>query len=502
VAATRALLGFLFVASGLAGTACVPAASHAQAAPSAPPSSTQAAPQPPSCTYCKAALLTVDALRAKLPRDWTLEFERDAVFRGDMLVVQAGRANAQTILFLHGLGQIAFTDWVDVMKQLARRYHVIAVDLPGYGYSASPLGKYSPKNYARVVQDVLARHAKGPAIVVGHSMGGAVALRLASDYPASVRRLVLVDVAGILHRTSFVKHSATDPLPIENLPEVMKDPVARAKDFGRAAVERIFGLPNDPTRVLRQSELAWEVILRNRTNVNAALALVDEDFSTAIYTLRQPVQLIWGEADTIAPLRTGQVLARRLPNAELRTLPGIGHTPMDAAPDQFLALLNEALTRDPAPRAPWSPPPVETTDLKCSGQVDRQYGGHYRDVVIENCTAVRLVDLTAEHLVIRDSIVQLVNVQARSADVALDAINSEVVVTASDLSGEVAVRADNSRLDFAGVSLLALDSAVEARRRSRVIASVSEIHSPAFNGYWHDSVELENARLAPERSVP
>jgi hypothetical protein len=352
------------------------------------------------------------------------------------------------------------------------------------------------------VQDVLARHAKGPAIVVGHSMGGAVALRLASDYPASVRRLVLVDVAGILHRTSFVKHSATDPLPIENLPEVMKDPVARVKDFGRAAVERIFGLPNDPTRMLRQSELAWEVILRNRTNLNAALALVDEDFSTAIYTLRQPVQLIWGEADTIAPLRTGQVLARRLPNAQLRTLPGIGHTPMDAAPDQFLALLNEALTRDPAPRAPWSPPPVETTDLKCSGQVDRQYGGHYRDVLIENCTAVRLVDLTAEHLVIRDSIVQLVNVQARSADVALDAINSEVVVTASDLSGEIAVRADNSRLDFAGVSLLALDSAVEARRRSRVIASVSEIHSPAFNGYWHDSVELENARLAPERSVP
>lgn len=502
MAATRALLGLLFVASGLAGTAGFPAASRAQAAPSAPPSSTQAAPKPPSCIYCKEALLTVDALRAKLPRDWTLEFERDAVFRGDMLVVQAGRANAQTILFLHGLGQIAFTDWVDVMKQLARRYHVVAVDLPGYGYSASPLGKYSPKNYARVVQDVLARHAKGPAIVVGHSMGGAVALRLASDYPASVRRLVLVDVAGILHRTSFVKHSATDPLPIENLPEVMKDPVARVKDFGRAAVERIFGLPNDPTRMLRQSELAWEVILRNRTNLNAALALVDEDFSTAIYTLRQPVQLIWGEADTIAPLRTGQVLARRLPNAQLRTLPGIGHTPMDAAPDQFLALLNEALTRDPAPRAPWSPPPVETTDLKCSGQVDRQYGGHYRDVLIENCTAVRLVDLTAEHLVIRDSIVQLVNVQARSADVALDAINSEVVVTASDLSGEVAVRADNSRLDFAGVSLLALDSAVEARRRSRVIASVSEIHSPAFNGYWHDSVELENARLAPERSVP
>jgi hypothetical protein len=243
------------------------------------------------------------------------------------------------------------------------------------------------------------------------------------------------------------------------------------------------------------------VILRNRTNVNAALALVDEDFSTAIYTLRQPVQLIWGEADTIAPLRTGRVLAKRLPNAQLRTLPGIGHTPMDAAPEQFLALLNEALATDPAPRPVRAESPAETNDLRCSGVVDRKYSGHYREVVIENCTAVRLVDLTAERIVVRDSIVQLTNAQVRGGDVALDAINSEVIITASDLSGEIAVRADNSRIDFAGVALLALETAVEVKRRSRVIASVSEIHSPAFNGYWHDATELENARFAPERAA-
>lgn len=486
--------------SAFAQTAPSTPPSAARAAPATTPSATQAVPKPPSCKYCKEALLTVDALRAQLPRDWTLEFERDAAFRGDMLVIQAGRTHAQTILFVHGLGAAAFTDWIDTMKALARRYHVLAVDLPGYGYSASPLGKYSPKNYARVLQDVLTRHAKGPAIVVGHSMGGAVALRLASDFPASVTKLVLVDTAGILHRTSFVKHTATDPLPIDNMPDVIKDPVTRVKDFGRAAVERLFGQPNDPTRVLRHSELAWEVILRNRTNVNAALALVDEDFSTAIYTLRQPVQLIWGEADTIAPLRTGRVLARRLPSAQLRTLPGIGHTPMDAAPDQFLALLNEALANDPAPLPARPAAPPETNDLKCSGAVDRQYAGHYREVVIENCTAVRLVDLSAERIVIRDSIVQLTNVQVRSGDVALDATNSEVIVTASDLSGEVAVRADNSRIDFAGVSLLALEAAVDVKRRSRVIASVSEIHSPGYNGYWHDAAELENARLAPGRT--
>jgi pimeloyl-ACP methyl ester carboxylesterase len=470
--------------------------------PSATSPATPVPPKPPACTHCKEALLTVEALRKNLPADWTIALESDPVFRGEILVVQAGRAEAPPLLLVHGLGQPAFTDWLPVIPQLARRYRVIAVDLPGYGYSTSPIGKYSPKNYARVLQQVLARHVKGPAIVVGHSMGGAVALRLASDFPSTTSKLILVDAAGILHRTAFVKHTATDSVPLENLPGPLKEPVARIKDFGRAAVERVFGLPNDPTRVLRQSELAWELILRNRTNMNAALALVDEDFSAAIHTLRQPTQIIWGEADAIAPVRTAQVLVRRVPNAQLKTMAGVGHTPMETAPDQFLSLLSSALAADPAPQQPRSKPPPDTNDLKCAGQVDRQYSGHYREIVIENCSAVRLTDLTAEKVVIRDSIVQMLNVQVRGSDVAIDATNSEVVITASDLSGEVGVRVDASRLDLAGVSLLALGAPVEVKRRSRVIASVSEVHSPEYNGYWHDSIEVEATRYFPERVRP
>jgi pimeloyl-ACP methyl ester carboxylesterase len=477
----------------------------AQQPPSATaPNPPASPPQPPPCSHCKAALQTVDALRAKLPSAWAVALEPEPVFRGEMLVVQAGRANAQTLLLVHGLGQNGFTDWLPVLPQLARTYHVVAVDLPGYGYSSSPPGKYSPRNYARVLEGVLARHAKGPAIVVGHSMGGAVALRLAADHPATTRKLVLVDVAGVLHRTAFVKHSATDPFPTDGLPEVLRDPVTRLKDLGRAAVEHLFGLPNDPTRVLRQSDLAWELALRNRTNVNAALALVDEDFSSAIHTLRQPTHIIWGEADTITPMRTAQVLARRVPSAQLRTMAGVGHAPMETAPDHFLALLHEALASDPPAAPARAKPPREAgdLDLACTGRVDRQFGGYYRNITLKGCNGVRLADLSAERVVIRDSIVQMQNVQIRGAEVALDVSNSEILVTASDVSGEIAIRADASRLDLAGVALLALDTAVEVKRRSRLIASVSEIRSPEYNGYWHDSVELEETRLNPARARP
>ena len=493
--ATRRLRNLL-VATCLLAT--WPLTGLGQAAPAEP-----GPPKPPPCVYCKEALLTVDALRAKLPRDWTAELESDPVFRGEILVVQAGRKDAPTVLFIHGLGQAAFTDWIPTMMQVARRFHVVAVDLPGYGYSSSPLGKYSPTNYARVLKEVLARHASGPAIVVGHSMGGAVALRLASDYPATTSRLVLADVAGILQRTAFVKYTATGRMAIEDVPDVLKEPVARIKDFGRAAVERVFGLPGDPTRLLRASDLAWELVLRNRTNVNAALALIDEDFSAALRTLRQPTQLIWGDADAIAPLRTAQVLAELIPRVQLKTLAGVGHMPMEDAPAQFQSLLDTALVTDPvAPPPRPGPPPDSTVDLDCNGQVGRQYSGDYHEVVIEHCTGVRLVDLTAEKITVRDSIVQMVNVHVRGRDVGLDAVNSEVVVTASDVSGEIAVRADASRLDFAAVSLLALDTAIDVKRRSRLIASVSDIHSPQYNGYWHDSLELEDARLAATQIRP
>ncbi|HEU0200755.1 MAG TPA: alpha/beta hydrolase [Burkholderiaceae bacterium] len=461
--------------------------------PSAPP----AEPPPPDCSHCKAKLKTIDTLRAQLPPDWSLAVVNEPVFNADVLVMQAGRMNAQTVLLVHGLGQNGFTDWLKVIPRLAQSHHVIAVDLPGFGYSSAPPGKYSPKNYARLLQWLLAAHGKGPAIVIGHSMGGAVSLRLASDHPAHVSRLVLVDAAGILHRMAFVKHTATVPVNVDKVHPLLKEPAARAKDYGNAVVERLFGLATDPVRVLGQSELAWGFLLRDRANVNAGLALVEEDFSAAVHTLRQPTHVIWGEDDPVAPLRTGQLLAARLPRATLHTLPATGHVPMDTATDSFLALLSFALDSDPAPAEPPAAAAAPARDLRCSGLVDREYRGHYREIVIDRCTAIRLRDVSAQRIVIRDSSVVMHNVAVAGDEVALDVTNSEVVGTAGDLRAAVAIRADASRLDLAGYKIAATSAVAEVKRRSRVIASISEVRSPAYTGYWHDTHDVEATTLAP-----
>ena len=368
-----------------------------------PAAAALAQPQEPDCTHCKARLQSVDGLRQRLPAGWQVQMDAEPVLGGEMLTVRAGPADAPPLLLVHGLGQNGFTDWMPVLPTLARQWRVLAVDLPGFGYSSSPDAKLSPTNYARVLKASLDRHLPGPVTVVGHSMGGAVALRLAALEPARVSRLVLVDVAGILHRTAFTKHSASLQLPAESMPEPLKEPVARLRDLGNVLIERLFGLSVDPTEVLRANDWLWGRVLRDRNNVNAALALVDENFSAAVNTLQQPVRLIWGEADNIAPLRTGELLARRLPRAQLETLRGVGHVPMAQATSEFMVLLDRALRQPPAPR---SEPPLladAPPDLLLRGEVDRRYSGRYREVRIERCSALKLTDVVADRIIVRDS---------------------------------------------------------------------------------------------------
>ncbi|ODU08034.1 MAG: hypothetical protein ABS84_15115 [Rubrivivax sp. SCN 71-131] len=459
----------------------------------------RAAPAPAAeraCALCRDRLQTVPALRAQLPGSWRLQLEREPVLGGEMLVVEAGAPQAPPLLLVHGLGQNGFTDWVPVMQTLARRWRVIAIDLPGFGYSSAPQAKLAPTPYARVLERLLARLRIAALPVVGHSMGGAVALRLAADFPGCVTRLVLVDVAGILHRTAFGKHATIGQLPSEGWPQVLQEQTARLRDLGHIIVERVFGLP-DPTAVLRANEWLWPLLLRDRSSVNAALALMEEDFGSALYTLRVPAQVIWGDADKVAPLRTGELLARRLPQAQLHVLRGVGHTPMLQATAEFGALLQRVLHELPNP--PAAPPPAEAPlqDLQCTGEVGRRLSGRCRTLRVERCTALQIVDLVAERIELRDSIVEMTGVQVRGGDPALEIVNSELVATACDFEGRQAIRSDAARLDLAGCRLEAQAFAVQALRRSRLVASVCQLRDAMYSGGWHDDRELQSALLDP-----
>src|ERR687885_1619742 len=117
-----------------------------------------------------------------------------------LFYVLAGPAGAvPPLVFLHGLGGSGST-WQTVLADLAVRHRVCALDLPGHGASDKPApatADYSVAGLARAVAQALDLLGLAPAVLVGHSLGGAVAMQVALDRPAAVSRLVLVDSAGL-----------------------------------------------------------------------------------------------------------------------------------------------------------------------------------------------------------------------------------------------------------------------------------------------------------------
>jgi pimeloyl-ACP methyl ester carboxylesterase len=163
--------------------------------------------------FAVALLLTVlllPAMAQGLSADWikvpgaTAVLVKEPVFGGRIAVYRAGPADAtQAVVLLHGLGKAAARDWENLIPPLVQRYAVYAVDLPGFGASDKGNHHYSPDNMARVLDAALAPLVGRPFVLIGHSMGGAVAIAYAATYPQRVDRLVLVDVAGVLPRSLF-----------------------------------------------------------------------------------------------------------------------------------------------------------------------------------------------------------------------------------------------------------------------------------------------------------
>ena len=131
-----------------------------------------------------ALLAFAAAAQASPPVDWlatpnaVAEYVEDPVFGGRVALYRAGPRSAETVVLVHGLGKMAARDWSTLVPALAERYQVLAIDLPGFGYSDKGNHHYSPDNFARVLDAAVRRHAPRPFALIGHSMGGAVALEI------------------------------------------------------------------------------------------------------------------------------------------------------------------------------------------------------------------------------------------------------------------------------------------------------------------------------------
>jgi pimeloyl-ACP methyl ester carboxylesterase len=418
----------------------------------------------------------------------------EPVFGGQMVVYEAGRGNAREIMLVHGIGPEAARDFRDHIAWLKKSFHVVAMDLPGFGQSDKANVLYSPGNYARVLKHVAGRFLHGPFVLVGHSMGAVVCLRYAATYPDDVQQLVVIDAAGVLHSSSttsqFLAHFGMEFVP------PAADSGEWLTNLARKLLAPLQRLHLDPQIILSSAQLRQRLLGGEPTKI-AGLAVASEDLRRELPEIRAETLIVWGAQDTLAPLRTGKVLALKLPRARLAVIEGAGHELMLEAPERFRAVLEPFLERGlpPAP-AVVAAPLAKRGQGNCRNERNRVFEGEYGRLILDGCRNVQIRNARVRELHVLDSTVTIDDSDIVGGETALSAYGSTIVMTGGRIQGKVAIAASASRLDLAAVVVEGREAAVTATETSYVVFSLCRVRSPRTRGDVHDFYAVtENSPL-------
>jgi pimeloyl-ACP methyl ester carboxylesterase len=246
------------------------------------------------------------------------------------------------VLLIHGLGGAAL-NWTELAPLLARRRTVVVPDLPGHGQS-------QPLEHIRDL-DALADHVAAvsetegalPAAVVGNSMGGLVALRLAIRRPDAVHALVLAAAAGIVSATrrAEVALAFTNAVKPGKRVAGLRHIAARRPAVARAIFS--YWGADDPASLSPAAVLGFLEGPAHATEIaSAARALVRDDPRELLADVRCPALVVWGARDRLVPLDDGFEYARRL-RAPLRTIAGAGHLLVGERPEECAEIIETFL---------------------------------------------------------------------------------------------------------------------------------------------------------------
>lgn len=258
--------------------------------------------------------------------------------------IEAGQGPA--IVLIHGLAASMFS-WRHTIMPLAQAgYRVIAYDNRGFGFSDKPPRGYSNRDYVALLLSLLDSLSIDQAILVGHSMGGAIAAEAALARPDRVRALVLVDAAGLGVRWPFMLRVARWPI-VSALFERFR---------GRGATARILrALYADPSRVTEQdidqyyAPVVEPGFARGLRGVLEAYRF--DALRGRLDSIEAPTLVMWGSQDRVIPATVGRDMVAQLQVGALVQFSNAGHALPEELPAEFnrtlLAFLQEGLPRPP-----------------------------------------------------------------------------------------------------------------------------------------------------------
>jgi pimeloyl-ACP methyl ester carboxylesterase len=219
------------------------------------------------------------------------------------------------VVLIHGMLNSS-SHWQSVALELARDHTVIAPDLIGHGDSAAPRGDYSLGAHAASIRDLIAAIGIERATIVGHSLGGGVAMQFFYQFPQRVERLVLISSGGLGREVSPMLRTAALP-GVSALLSLTIQPRLLAALAGAGRRMRVHG---------------------QRVSATDRLYLLET----------MPTMIVWGERDNTIPLAHGRRAHEAIPHSYFRTLAGVAHFPHLEDPQALALLLREFIAETSA----------------------------------------------------------------------------------------------------------------------------------------------------------
>jgi pimeloyl-ACP methyl ester carboxylesterase len=256
---------------------------------------------------------------------------------------EAGPTDAPVVVLLHGIAGSSHT-WDPVVPLLVPEVRVVAPDLLGHGASAKPRGDYSLGAFASGVRDLLDLIDIEHVTVVGHSLGGGVAMQFAYQFPERCQRLVLVSSGGLGREVTPLLRAATLPGAEFVVPWLgrlaRKVPLEPLLPPGAAEVSRGFAS-------LAETDAGRAFVHTARSVIDITGQRIDA--SDRLYLAQtMPTMLIWGDKDRFIPSKHGERAADLIPGSRFELFRGAGHFPMHDNPMRFARLIHDFVATAPA----------------------------------------------------------------------------------------------------------------------------------------------------------
>ncbi len=259
--------------------------------------------------------------------------------------VEAG--SGPVLLLIHGMAG-TYENWSAVIEPLARRHTVIAPDLPGHGSSEPGGGDYSLGSLAAVLRDLLITLGHDRATLVGHSLGGGIAMQFAYQFPELTERLVLVSSGGLGPEVSAVLRAAA--LPGADLFIAATAGPGRIAGSALARGLASVGLrPNADVAEVARGYASLADPRRRSAFLSTLRAVVGTEGQRVEARDRLyladgvPVLIIWGRRDRMIPVAHGEHAHEAIAGSRLEIFDGAGHMPQLEAPGRFVAVLERFL---------------------------------------------------------------------------------------------------------------------------------------------------------------